>query len=68
MPDLTLRQRIAVGLYRLNRYCAALLERARGRLDAHAEKQKNGWAASMEYKRRYTNPEDAKRSRRATDT
>jgi hypothetical protein len=62
------RQQSSLWLYRLNRHCAALLERARQWLDAHAEKQKNGWAASMEYKRRYTNPDEAKRSRRAGDT
>ena len=50
--------------YRLNRYCAALLTRLRARLDEHAEKQKTGWGSSMEYKRRYTNPDDAKRQRR----
>jgi hypothetical protein len=59
---------MSVWLYRSNRYVAALLDRVREWLDAHAEKQKNGWAASMEYKRRYTNPDDAKRSRRAGDS
>lgn len=39
----------------------------RTRLDAHAEKDKQGWAASMEYKRRYTNPDEAKRNRTPPD-
>jgi len=43
---------------------AVLAARVRKRLDEHAENDKAGWAASMEYKRRYTNPDDAKRARR----
>jgi hypothetical protein len=42
---------------------AAFLSRVHQRLDAHAEKQKTGWGSSLEYKRRYTNPDDAKRQR-----
>ena len=42
---------------------AALVVRVRERLDAHAEQQKTAWGSSMEYKRRYTNPDDAKRQR-----
>ena len=55
---------MSVWLYTLNRRCAALLERLRTRLDEHAEKQKTGWGSNMEYKRRYTNPDYAKRQRR----
>ena len=42
---------------------AGLAERVRKRLDEHAENDKAGWAASMEYRRRYTNPDEAKRAR-----
>jgi hypothetical protein len=48
---------------RAKRYCAALVSRVHRRLDEHAEKEKNAWGSSLEYKRRYTNPDDAKRSR-----
>jgi hypothetical protein len=46
---------------------AGLVLRLRDRLDAHAEHQKTGWGSSMEYKRRYTNPDDAKRQRTPSD-
>ena len=47
--------------------CAALVLRVRERLDAHAERQKTAWGSSMEYKRRYTNPDEAKRQRTTED-
>jgi len=50
-------------LYAANRRCAALLKRAVEWLDRNAEKQGTGWGARMEYKRRYTNPDDAMRAR-----
>ncbi len=47
-----------------------LVERANGWLarlrvffDERAEKEKAAWGSSMEYKRRYTNPDEAKRAR-----
>lgn len=42
---------------------AGLAGRVRKRLDEHAERDKAGWGAKMEYRRRYTNPDDAKRAR-----
>ena len=42
---------------------AGLIARVRVFLDAQAEKEKQAWGASMEYKRRYTNPDEAKRAR-----
>ena len=50
-------------LDRIRAALAVLVERVRKRLDEHAEKDKQGWGANMEYKRRYTNPDDAKRAR-----
>ena len=58
MPDLTRRW-----VFRLNRACAALLARWLALLDRNVEKQGGGWGGLMEYKRRYTNPDDAKRAR-----
>jgi hypothetical protein len=52
---------------KLRSRCAVLVVRLRERLDAHAEHQKTGWGSSMEYKRRYTNPDDAKRQRVPSD-
>ena len=46
---------------------ATLAVRVRERLDAHAEAQKTGWGSNMEYRRRYTNPDDAKRQRMPPD-
>ena len=34
-------------------------------LNAHAEREVNAWASSLQYKRRYTNPEAAKAFRQA---
>ena len=53
-------------LARLRSRYAALVLRVRERLDAHAEQQKIAWGSSMEYKRRYTNPDEAKRQRAST--
>ena len=50
-------------LTRLNACIAGLTARVGRRLDAHAEKHKGEWGSSMEYRRRYTNPDDAKRHR-----
>ena len=58
MQDLINRWR-----YRLNRASAALLGRVLAWLDRNADEQGGGWGARMEYKRRYTNPDDAKRAR-----
>ena len=49
--------------FRLNRAMAALLGRVLAWLDRNADEQGSGWGARMEYKRRYTNPDDAKRAR-----
>ena len=49
--------------FRLNRACAALLQRCLALLDRNAEKQGGGWGATMEYRHRYTNPDEAKRAR-----
>jgi hypothetical protein len=38
-------------------------EAARKWLDENAERDKQGWGARMEYKRRYTNPDSAKKAR-----
>ena len=48
----------------LRRESGHVLARIRTRLDEHADAQKTAWGASIEYKRRYTNPDDAKRQRR----
>ena len=56
-------RRLNVVLYRLNRRCASLLGRALRWLDRHADEQAGAWGARMEYRRRYTNPDDAKRAR-----
>lgn len=48
---------------RLNACAAALRARIDRLIDERAEKAKAAWGSSMEYKRRYTNPDDAKRAR-----
>lgn len=53
------RDRIA----RLKSSIAEVLGRLRVFLDARAEKEKAAWGASMEYRRRYTNPDAAKKAR-----
>ena len=50
-------------VYRLNRACASLLQRWLALLDRNAEKQGGGWGATMEYRHRYTNPDEAVRAR-----
>ena len=50
-------------VFRVNRGCATLLQRALAWLDRNAEKQGGGWGATMEYRHRYTNPDAAKRAR-----
>jgi hypothetical protein len=42
----------------------ALAGRIRKHLDERAQKQVLEWSASLEYRRRYTNPDDAKRHRK----
>lgn len=42
---------------------STLAEAARKWLDENAERDKQGWGARMEYKRRYTNPDSAKKAR-----
>jgi hypothetical protein len=59
----SIRRTLSAAKYALNRRCAALLRRALDWLDGNAERQGGGWGARMEYKRRYTNPDDAKRAR-----
>jgi len=48
---------------RIKARTTALVARADRFIDERAEKAKGAWGASMEYKRRYTNPDDAKRAR-----
>lgn len=42
---------------------AGLHARVIEHLDDRAEKDRAGWGAKMEYRRRYTNPDEAKRHR-----
>jgi hypothetical protein len=49
--------------YAVNRRCAALLARVIAWLDRNAARQGGEWGARMEYKRRYTNPDEAVRAR-----
>jgi hypothetical protein len=58
MPDLIRRW-----AFRVTRASAALLQRVLAWLDHNAERQGGGWGATMEYRHRYTNPDDAKRAR-----
>ena len=51
------------GLARIRSSVTEVFERLRVFIDRQAEKEKQAWGASMEYKRRYTNPDDAKRAR-----
>jgi len=53
------RERIA----RIKTGVTELMTRLRVYLDERAEKDKAGWGSHMEYKRRYTNPDAAKRAR-----
>jgi hypothetical protein len=48
---------------RIKVWSTALVARADRFIDERAEKAKAAWGASMEYKRRYTNPDEAKRAR-----
>jgi hypothetical protein len=50
-------------LDRIKSGMADLIARLRVFLDTQAEKEKQAWGASMEYRRRYTNPDEAKRAR-----
>ncbi len=47
---------------------ATLAARVRARLDAHADRETGKWGSNMEYKRRYTNPDEAKRRRAPPET
>jgi hypothetical protein len=55
------------GLARIKSSVTELLARLRVFIDKQAEKEKQAWGSSMEYKRRYTNPDDAKRARTPPD-
>ena len=48
---------------RIFAWAKALVARANRHIDARAEKAKGAWGSSLEYKRRYTNPDEAKRAR-----
>ena len=48
---------------RLRERIAALTAHVTRRVDEHKKRDGEAWGASMEYKRRYTNPDDAKRHR-----
>ena len=54
-------------LDRMRTLVSTLAETVRKRLDEHAERDKQGWGSNMEYRRRYTNPDDAKRARTGPD-
>ena len=54
---------LRASLSRIRVYVAGLAARIGRHLDDNAEKQKGKWGANMEYRRRYTNPDDAKRHR-----
>lgn len=43
---------------------AGLHARIIDHLDKRAERDKAGWGSKMEYRRRYTNPDEAKRNRK----
>ena len=60
-------QRFAALLDTCKQRYARLRERVMRWLDRHADEQAGGWGARMEYKRRYTNPDDAKRARTGPD-
>jgi hypothetical protein len=49
-------------------YSAQLWSRLRHLLDQRAEKDKQAWGSSMEYRRRYTNPDEAMRARKDPQT
>ena len=49
---------------RLRAVCAQWWLRFSRHLDERAKKDKEGWGSRMEYKRRYTNPDEAKRNRK----
>ena len=55
-------------LDRIRTLVSRLTDRARKWLNENAERDKQGWGAKMEYKRRYTNPDDAKRARTGPDS
>ena len=62
IPELrNVKTRDAIG--RMRSSVAELLARLRVYLDERAEKEKAAWGSSMEYKRRYTNPDAAKKAR-----
>lgn len=48
-------------------YAHALWMRACKYLDERAEKHTQAWGESIEFKRRYTNPEDAKKHRKTDE-
>ena len=48
---------------RIQASVAQLAARFLDRVDEHAKRDREGWGARMEYRRRYTNPDDAKRAR-----
>jgi len=56
-------ERAKVWLARIRAWIGGFTSRVGKRLDDHADKRTGEWGASMEYKRRYTNPDDAKRHR-----
>ena len=60
-------QNVSGWIYKLNRRSAVLLHRVIAWLDRHADEQARGWGARMEYKRRYTNPDEAVRARMGPD-
>ena len=54
---------VRAALIRVCTCFAAFAARVRTRLDAHVQSESGKWGANMEYKRRYTNPDEAKRHR-----
>jgi hypothetical protein len=60
MPDLNV---LPTWLTRVRACIARLSARVGKRLDENAEKHSGEWGARMEYRHRYTNPDEAKRYR-----
>ena len=54
---------LSAWIMRLRASLTELSMRVVQRIDEHARRDREGWGANMEYRRRYTNPDDAKRHR-----
>ena len=54
---------LSAWIMRLRASLTELSMRVVQRIDEHARRDREGWGANLEYRRRYTNPDDAKRHR-----